>query len=204
MNHITENDKEKNSGSKPKTVYHVSNTSGIRVLQPRVSTHKKAYVYAIDNLITGLLFGVKMDDFDFIVSTEEEDRPVVYECYQDAFRQTYEGRSCSVYELSEEGFVRGVTSWTPELVSEREVPVLRETAVPDLYNRLLEEERQGNLVVNRYRDTPEYKGEISRHIVDRLIRFQVLRGDWERDSRFATHYRSLIEGLLALMDGHLL
>lgn len=198
------NDKEKNGSRTPKPgiVYHVSDTSGIRVLQPRVSTHKKPYVYAIDNLVTGLLFGVRKDDFDFLITTDQEDRPVVYECYPDAFRQKYEGRSCSIYELSEEGFVRGATSWTPELVSERETPVLRETAVPDLYSRLLEEEKQGNLVLQRYQDTSEYKKMIVIPIVDRLIRFDVLDGDWERDSRFATYYRPLIEGLLAFTNGH--
>ena len=76
--------------------------------------------------------------------------------------------------------------------------------VPDLYSRLLEEEKQGNLVLQRYQDTSEYKELISHHIVDRLIRFQALHGDWEQDSRFATYFRPLIEGLLALMDGHLL
>lgn len=213
MKHTTEskketeketNDKEKNGSRTPKPgiVYHVSDTSGIRVLQPRVSTHKKPYVYAIDNLVTGLLFGVRKDDFDFLITTDQEDRPVVYECYPDAFRQKYEGRSCSIYELSEEGFVRGATSWTPELVSERETPVLRETAVPDLYSRLLEEEKQGNLVLQRYQDTSEYKKMIVIPIVDRLIRFDVLDGDWERDSRFATYYRPLIEGLLAFTNGH--
>lgn len=213
MKHTTENkkeaeketnDKEKNGSGTPKpgTVYHVSDTSGLRVLQPRVSTHKKPYVYAIDNLVTGLLFGVRKDDFDFLITTDQEDRPVVYECYPDAFRQKYEGRSCSIYELSEEGFVRGATSWTPELVSERETPVLQETVVPDLYSRLLEEEKQGNLVLQRYQDTSEYKKMIVIPIVDRLIRFDILDGDWERDSRFATYYRPLIEGLLAFTNGH--
>ena len=34
-------------------LYHVSSIPGIKVLEPRVSTHGKAYVYAIDNLATG-------------------------------------------------------------------------------------------------------------------------------------------------------
>lgn len=157
-------------------------------------------MYAVDNLATGLLFGVKKDDFDFLITTDEEDRPVVYECYPDALRQKYEGESCSVYELSEQGFIRGATSWAPELVSEQEVPVLRETVVPDLYGRLLEEEKNGNLVLNRYQDTPEYRKVILLTIVDRLVRFDVLDGDWQQDSRFRTYYRPLIEGLLAFIN----
>lgn len=185
-------------------VYHISETPGITVLVPKMSTHKKAYVYAIEDLATGLLFGARKDDFDFIISTDDDGRPHVYECYPDGFRKNYEGKCCSVYELPEEGFLRGMTSWSPELVSEREVRVLRETIVPDLYQRLLEEEKEGNLVVHRYQDTPEYRKRISGHIVDRLIRFDVLSGAWEKDVRFATYYRPVIEALLAAMDGHLL
>ena len=39
-------------------VYHVSATPGLAVLVPRRSSHGKAFVYAVDNLVTGLLFGV--------------------------------------------------------------------------------------------------------------------------------------------------
>ena len=33
-------------------LFHVSSTPDIKVLEPRVSTHGKAYVYAIENLVT--------------------------------------------------------------------------------------------------------------------------------------------------------
>ena len=36
--------------------------------------------------------------------------------------------------------MRGMTSWSPELVSENEVAVIREIAINDLYLRLLDEE----------------------------------------------------------------
>lgn len=185
-------------------VYHISETSGITVLIPKVSTHKTAYVYAVEDLVTGLLFGAKHDDFDLRISTDEDGIPHVYECYPQAFRHIYEGRGCSVYELPEDGFLRGMTSWSPELVAEKEVAVQRETPVPDLYRRLLEEEEKGNLVIHRYQDSLAYKRMIAGHIVDRIIRFGILDGDWEGDSRFATHYRPLIEALLSAMDGHLL
>ncbi|MCM1188261.1 MAG: hypothetical protein NC541_03070 [bacterium] len=185
-------------------VYHISETPGIRVLTPKVSTHKKAYVYGVENLVTGLLFGVRQDDFDFMIYTDDEDRPHICECYPDGMRKKYAGRSCSVYELPEEGFLRGMTSWSAELVSPQEVRVERETAVPDLYQRLLEEEERGTLVIHRYQDSPEYRKMISEHIVDRLIRFDILKGDWEKDERFAGCYRPIIEALLSVTDGHLL
>lgn len=186
------------------TVYHVSGTPGIRVLQPRVSTHKKAYVYAVEDLVTGLLFGTKKDDFDFQIYTDEDGRTHVYECYPEGFRKVYGGKRCSVYELSGESFQRGKTSWTAELVSEQEVVVQRETIVEDLYQRLLEEEKAGNLFLHRYSSSLEYRKRIAGHVTDRLIRFGILETDWEKDARFTTYYMPLIQALLSAMDGHLL
>ena len=125
-------------------LYHVSEKAGLKVLQPHISTHKKAYVYAIDNVVTGILFGAKKDDFDFIISTDENNKPIIWECYPDALKKKYQGKCCSIYELNDEGFQRGMTSWAPELVCECEVEVLREVVVNDLYERLLEEEQKEN------------------------------------------------------------
>lgn len=184
-------------------VYHVSSTPGIRVLTPRVSSHGKAYVYAIESLVTGLLFGAKHDDFDFLLDTSADGIPELYECYPDAFRSVYQGKRCSVYELMDEGFVRGRTSWDPELVSETEVVVEREIVVDDLYSRLLHEQEKGNLLLHPYTDTPEYKKMISEHIVDRLIRFDALN-HMETDMRFQKYFGPIIHALRSIMDGHLL
>ena len=186
-------------------LYHVSPTPGLKILQPHMSTHKKAYVYAIENRVTGMLFGAAKDDFDFILSTDEAGIPDVYECYPNAFTSVYGGKSCSVYQVEEDGFLRGMTSWRAELVCEREVPVVSETVIEDLYERLLEEERQGNLRMHRYECSEEYRKRIASHIVDRLIRFDIdLDKCLERDRRFAAYYKELIQGLKAVMDGHLL
>ena len=186
-------------------LYHVSDQQGLKVLEPRVSTHGKAYVYAIENLVTGLLFGTKQDDFDFLLTTYENKRPTVFECYPDAFRTIYQGKGCSVYVLDETGFLRGMTSWSPELVCESSVAVQEEIPVPDLYERLLEEEAAGTLVVRRYEYSDEYRKMIAGHVVDRLIRFGIkLEGLEDRNHRFATHYKELLMGLRSVLDGHLL
>ena len=186
-------------------LYHVSPIPGLKTLTPRVSTHGKAYVYAIENMVTGLLFGARQDDFDFNISTDSHDRPIIRECYPDAFRSVYQGKGCSVYVVADEGFERGKTSWEPELVSETEVPVLEEIVVPDLYDMLLEQEAQGRLTIRRYEHTDEYRRDIAAHIVDRLIRFDIdLAHAPETDQRFATHFRGVIEQLRSAADGHLL
>ena len=181
-------------------LYHISKTPGLKVLKPQISTHKKAYVYAVENVVTGLLFGAPHDDFDFIIS-EENGIPVIMECYPDAFSLTFKDRKCSVYEVSEDGFLRGMTSWSPELVSEREAAVVRETLMEDLYTRLLSEEANGNLIIRRYEDTAAYKSLVSEHIVDRLVRFDAV---YTENEKIKNRYGKLIEALKDIMDGHLL
>ncbi|MCM1039987.1 MAG: hypothetical protein NC434_11755 [Ruminococcus sp.] len=187
-------------------LYHVSPQSDLKILQPHVSTHGTAYVYAIEDMVTGMLFGVKQDDFDFLISNDENTGiPIICECYPDAFRTVYQGQSCSVYQVAEEGFQRGKTSWDAELVCEKEVSVIKETVIDDLYERLLEEERMGHLMICRYEFRDEYRKKISSHIVDRLIRFEIdLDKCMEQDKRFALYYKDIIRGLQNIMDGHLL
>ena len=173
------------------------------MLTPRVSTHGKAYVYAIDNLVTGLLFGARKDDFDFLLSTDENGTPHVYECYPDAFSSVYDGKSCSVYELADEGFLRGMTSWSPEVVCEQEVPAQREVFVENLKEALLEEEAKGNLVIHRYQDDAEHKKLISAHIVDRIIRYGMLEQP-QLDFRFHKYFGKIVEQLRLIVEGHYL
>lgn len=186
-------------------LYHVSPIAGLKTLCPHVSSHQKAYVYATENLVTGLLFGVKMDDFDLDISTDENGLLTVYECYPDAFKNIYQGKSCSVYMVDDEGFKRGLTSWSEELVCDTEVTVREEIMVADLYERLLKEESLGNIKICRYEFRNDYRKKISEHVVDRIIRFDIdLHDCVKQDSRFATYYKGIIEGLLTIMDGHLL
>lgn len=183
-------------------LYHVSPTPGLKVLTPSVSSHEKAYVYAIDNLVTGLLFGAKHDDFDFLLDTDANGTPEIYECYPDAFLAVYQGKACSVYELSEDGFNRGVTSWDPELVCESEVAVKNEIIIADLYSRLRQEVAEGNLILHHYTDTKQYRQIVTEHIVDRLIRFDAM-DLLDTDERFQKYYRAIIEALRSVTDGHL-
>lgn len=181
-------------------LYHISKTAGLKILKPQSSTHKKPYVYATENIVTGLLFGAPHDDFDFIID-EEDGKPVIMECYPSAFYRIFKDRTCSVYEIAEDGFMRGMTPWAPELVSENEVKVIREMIVEDLYSSLLEEEARGNLLIRRYEENMDYKHIVSEHIIDRLIRSDAV---YAQNERLEEHYGKLIDALQELMDGHLL
>lgn len=181
-------------------LYHVSNTHGIKTLEPRISTHRKPYVYAIKDLVAGLLFGVKKDDFDFIISTRNDGKTAVHECYPNALEAKYKNQNCSVYELEEIGFKGGQTGWNAEFVCDTAVNVINEFIVTDIYETLLSEEKKNNLIIHRYENSLEYRRKISEHIVDRLIRFNVLSHK-ETDARFKRYYSNLILALEDVMSG---
>ena len=184
-------------------LYHVSRSAGLKTLLPQTSSHGKAYVYAVDRLATGLLFGAPQDDFDLYIDNEPDGTPLVRECYPGAFEAVYRNKSCSVYEVSEQGFIKGATGWDAEYVCPEAVAVLAERPVPDLFAALEAEREKGSLVICRYSEAPAYKKLISEHIADRLIRFDAL-SRLETDERFQKHYKALVLALRDAMDGHLL
>ncbi len=170
-------------------LYHASSVKGLKLLEPHISTHKKPYVYAIKSAVAACIFGVKHDDFDFIISNENGTY-VIYECYPNAFQNVYKEKSCSLYELNEDGFLSGVTSWSPEYVCESRVPVINEIQITDICSYLLECANRGELIIHYYERTDSYRSMVSKHVVDRLIRFEInlqqcLQGN---DTRFKLYY----------------
>lgn len=184
-------------------LYHVSKTHGLKTLLPQISSHGKAYVYAVDNLVTGLLFGAKQDDFDFIIDTDENGTPQIFECYPDAFKIRYQGENCSVYKLADTGFLRGQTGWDAELVCPGPVKVQEEIVIPDLFSALRQAVKDGALHLYPYSSDIVYKAKISEHIVDRLIRFEVL-DQKNPDERFEKYYSRIIHLLKEAISGEYL
>lgn len=186
-------------------LYHVSAVRGLTTLLPHTSTHGTPYVYAIENRVTALLFGAKQDDFDFIISAGENGTPVVSECRPGVFEDVYQNHSCSVYEVREDGFMRGRTGWEPELVCETPVTVLRETVVPDLWEELSAAAHNGALTLHRYAYTDAYRRMVAAHLADRFLRFGINPASiGQTDARFATHYKQLTLAMQTVLDGRLL
>ncbi len=182
-------------------LYHVSRTGNLKVIEPKISTHNKAYVYALRNLHTALLFGAEKDDFDFILD-EINGKPRIYECYPNAFKEIYSEKSCSIYELEETGFRQNMTDWKPELVSEQAVEVIKEIKVTNLYDILMEEVEKGNIILNLYEHSKEYKSMISNHILDRIVRFGILDG--QIPEKLSIKFPKIINVLQKISNGEYL
>lgn len=179
-------------------LYHASALPGLHTLLPHPSTHQTAWVYALSSPAAALLFGAPHDDFDLLIDVEA-DTAQVWECWPGAFTAAFRGKSCSLYQVAEDGFLSGQTGWAPEWVSAQAVSVVQETPVPDLYTALQDEQAAGRLYLHLWEDSSDYKGLISRHILDRLIRCDILDGPVS--PRLQQHFGLLIDGLRELQSG---
>lgn len=172
-------------------LYHASKTPGLKALLPSPSTHGKAYVYAIRERLTALLFGAPKDDFDLLMD-EENGRPVVWECWPGALQKIYGGRQCSLYTVAEDGFLAGQTGWDPELVCETPVPVLKEEEIPDLYACLLRTRDAGECVLHFYSEDAAYQAFLREEIGERVADFGLTRQQMEADERFVRWFLPLL------------
>jgi len=150
-------------------IYHASRTRGLKVLEPRVGTHKQAWVYATVNPVLALTYGAEWCNYDFMQTVDQQGKVYLSECYEGAFDTIYKGRNCSLYELEDSGFERK-TSFVGEVVSPNSAKVLGETKIEDIYAELLKHEKAGELVVNRYEKTEWYKNYIESYIIESLVK----------------------------------
>lgn len=173
-------------------LYHASKTQGLSVLTPHKSTHGKAYVYAIKSKISALCFGAPKDDFDLLMD-EADGVTLLYECYPHALETVYAGKPCSLYTVSDESFVPGVTGWDAELVSEEPVKVLSEEIVPDILAYLLQAAGQGGCIIRRYTEEETYLSMLRDAIRERIAAFHLTEDQIRQDDRFTRYFRKLLE-----------
>lgn len=173
-------------------LYHVSHIADLKVLEPKVSTHGKSYVYATKNLVVSLLFGSfkSMGDLDGMYGGGSEGRiPYFYEAFPGSFKRRFEETSCYIYEVDPTDFEEGKTSYSAEVVSEKPVKILKCTKVDDLYKTLLELAKNGKLDLKFYeKENPEYVKMMDNHLKDRIVRFGILNDKEKYQYKFCTYY----------------
>lgn len=156
-------------------LYHVSKVPDLKILEPRVSTHGKAYVYATTNLEFALFFGgiQSAGDFDGMYGLKDG-VPYFYEAYEGALKRRFDGATCYIYEVDPSTFEKDKTSFKGEVVSEKAVKVINCEVVDNLYQHLLQLNERGKMQLRFFEETEEYKQMIYNHISDRIIRFNIL------------------------------
>jgi len=178
-------------------LYHVSKVPNLKVLEPRISTHGKEYVYATTNLEFALFFGGKESagDFDGMYGIEEG-IPFFYEAYKGALKRRFGGAKCYIYECDPSNFEKDRTSFKGEVVSEKVVKVVNCKVIDDLYQHLLQLNDNGKLQLRFFEETKEYRKMIYDHISDRIISFNILNNKNSRLYHFCeNHFPAILEKL---------
>lgn len=140
-----------------KYVYHCSPNGDIEEFDPRVSTHGKAYVYATPSKHVALIFAIEEHtDYKTCESYDaENDKLYVFESVKDSLKRFYKGKSGYLYKLPAEEFQYVEGMWRAEVVSEQKVKPLEVEYIPDIYEKLMQEEKNGNVTITRYENMPE-------------------------------------------------
>ncbi len=156
---------------------------------PQASTHAKKYVYAINNRITAIFFGAPKDDFDILMD-ELNGKPVIYECYPNALKRIYLGKSCSLYGLMEKGFLLDQTGWEPELVCERTVPVVCEEKIENIYEEIMISIEKGDCIFHKYSEDESYQKFLRDELLERIKDFGLTK--LKADPRFELYFQKLL------------
>lgn len=174
-------------------IYHVSKTPNISILEPRVCSHGKAYVYASYHLETALLFGGGLwTDWDFIYKRNYETGGLTFsETYPDIFIKTFEGKKCVLYELEDSGFLEGQTHMWDEIVSENPTKVIREIKINNLADEIRRLQNENKIKIELYTDTKEYKEKIKNHIQN-LKKYSNIENQYNANVLFE-HFNEIIK-----------
>jgi hypothetical protein len=139
----------------PGEVFHASKISGLRRLEPRVSTHGTPWIYAARDELTAALFLGQHHDF-ILGSGFVGTQPYIVERFAGAFSRAKAGASGSIYVLPGSSFQSGRTGWHAEVVSAQSLEPLREIVIPDAAQHLLEFEQSGRLNIYRFPSRPDH------------------------------------------------
>ena len=163
-------------------VYHSSETQGLALLKPSVSTHGERWVYATKDIVMAALFlSRKGGDLTCAVGRDiESDIPYVCERFAGAFDYRYANVSGSIYVLPSETFMENKTQWEEEVVSESEVTPVEEMRIDDVKGCLIQQSDNGRLKIlfypNRIAEIPDddedlvYRGVIwTRKMGERML-----------------------------------
>lgn len=173
-------------------LFHASKQSGIKELVPQISTHGRKYVYAVNHRLTAILFGANKDDFDLLLD-EADGKPIIFECYPNALRKIYFGKTCYLYTLHEEGFLPNQTGWDAEWVCEHTVPVDNEEKIENIYDEIIASVHTGGCIFHAYSTDQDFQNFLKDELAERIKNFGITNEQMNADPRFKLYFNKLLE-----------
>lgn len=149
------------------TLYHGSDVPNLHELKPFASNHDKPYAYLSTSDVLSLLYAhnaVKRPGGFFPYWFDKEGLLHYDEYFPDQTRLLYQGHAGWVYTAEADDLTQlEKMPWV--YLSEKPVPVAKAEYFPDLYEALLQAEKDGRLMIRRYEDMTDKQLEIRRNIV---------------------------------------
>ena len=167
--------------------YHCSPITGLTVLEPRKpqAFDKPARVYMTTLLPMALMYGVR--NYEYSYGYTKEGQIYFDEYFPNALEILYRGRRASLYLCGPES--TEATRIPNEAITEKPVPVISETVIPDVCEALLEQERLGTLVIHRYPELSEgMRSWILRTQAEIIRKKDILRDHGPMADYYRTHY----------------
>lgn len=150
--------------------YHISAKKGLKKLEPKISTHKQAWVYALKNPTLGLVFagrdnlGVKADDRFTKYGITQNQIPEIFELYEGCLNEIFKNKDCYIYKLEDSGFLSDKTTWSPEWVSPNETKINDAVYIPDILSEIKKLEAKNQFIIHYYKNTKQYNTMVKQRI----------------------------------------
>ena len=129
------------------------------------------YNYAWKNPVLAMLKdGIVLDDEQEILVDEKDGIAYVWECTHGALRKMLEEKSSSLYEVDDSKFLDNLTGWESQSICTNDVSVVHEEYIDNLYEKLLEYEKDGLCKIRYYSENETFRKELdyaAEHIAER-------------------------------------
>ena len=167
--------------------YHGSTAKGLTELQPHlpVGGHsRQPHVYlttskqlALHYIWDTRRFGVKMPMLDI----REDGTLVFQEMFSGALEYFYKGVSGYIYQC--EGDYPADAAVPTSVISDTAVPIIDSEYIDDVYQHILEYEKQGKFIYEHYEDLPQWRIDVIRGHIIRFIKRNNLIVEHDHPSR---------------------
>ena len=144
--------------------FHGSLMKDLRNLSP-----KNDFVYVTTNEVIATFYMIKNKFYTYGFK-EDSDTPIYTEYYNNALYDIYKGKTGYLYECYNVGFKVNPQNIKYTFVSEGNIPINKVEKIEDIYEKLLEYENKGKLIIERYSELSGEKLENISNIIINEIR----------------------------------
>ena len=167
--------------------YHCSPTANLTVLSPKrpEAFVKRPAVYMSTLLPMALMYGIR--NYEYTYGYTASGQLYYAEYFPNALEELYRGHPASLYLCAPE--VVETTDIPNEAICQSNVPIIRETLIPDIYEALLEQQKAGALLIYRYHQlSPAMLQWIDEVQTQEILQGNLLHSPGEKADYYRTYY----------------